>query len=88
MLVPQSKFSDPRKFTLRYQQFEIKGVELKCKEKKEITFAFFFHSSHLAMLGFFRVGATMILLARLFLKKTSRYCHSPGVGGGSGVWKL
>ena len=29
----------------------------------------------------------VLLLARLFSKKTSRYCHSPGVvgGGGGGV---
>ena len=29
LLISQSKFSGPRKFTLRYQQFEIKGLELK-----------------------------------------------------------
>ena len=27
LLISQSKFSGTRKFTLRYQQFEIKGVE-------------------------------------------------------------
>ena len=26
-------------------------------------------------------GTTLLILARLFSKKTSRYCHSPGVGG-------
>ena len=27
-LISQSKFSGPRKFTLRYQKFEITGVEM------------------------------------------------------------
>ena len=31
---------------------------------------------------------TQLFLARLFSKKTSRYCHSPGVGGDSVVQKL
>ena len=29
LLISHSKFSDPRKFTLRYQLFEMKGVENK-----------------------------------------------------------
>ena len=28
LLINQSKFSGPRKFTLRYQLFEIKGIEI------------------------------------------------------------
>ena len=31
LLIAQSKFSSPRKFTLRYQQFEIKEVEMLFK---------------------------------------------------------
>ena len=28
LLVSQSKFSDPRKFTLRYQQFDVTEIEI------------------------------------------------------------
>ena len=33
----------------------------------------------------YTVRETDVFLARLFLKKMSRYCHSPGIGGGGVV---
>ena len=34
-MISQSKFSGPRKFTLKYQKFELKGVEMQ-REKRNV----------------------------------------------------
>ena len=36
--ISQSKFSDSRKFILRYQQFEIPGVKISNKKRNETKF--------------------------------------------------
>ena len=35
LMISQSKLSGPRKFTLRYQKFELKGVEMQ-REKRNV----------------------------------------------------
>ena len=40
-LISQSKFSGPRKFTFRYQLFEIKGVGMERKIEKIVLTVFF-----------------------------------------------
>ena len=41
LLISQSKFSGPRKFTLRYHHFEIKGFEVKIKYEIVQLYSFF-----------------------------------------------